>query len=183
MKRYNQKDPSHYYDENGEQLDPELFKVQELEEDDVLLEDGSKGIIISYKEFAVISGAAIDYINKHFTSNEVGKISSFPMMLKTKHPNEPTLNILYKSQRTMHDKKTLQSDLGLGKSQFNDFFRKLLLKNIIFYGKTGINEVMTNVIMLNPFYAKRTMRKHKYLNEVFKPLRLKRPEKPVTSKP
>ena len=122
-------------------------------------------VIMHSKEFVVIDSTAFQYISKHFSVTDIGRI------LKMADMTYGEYNILYNGS-VPHDNKTLMEALEYSRNKFATFMKRLERKSIIYYISGYFDDKPAKYIMLNPHLARKRKTINRECLDVFKDIKL-----------
>lgn len=112
-------------------------------------------VIIDSKEYVIIDSKALNYIKKHFSVTEVGRITAMSDMVKG------CFNILHTKENIPHTDSSLMEEIEYTRNKYADFMKKLLLKGVIYYVIGYKNDKQVKYILLNPHLARKSKTIHK----------------------
>lgn len=165
MKRYFNKlkvDATKYRnDKSGKTLDEEHPNITSLNR-------YNKNMIKAhYDNYVIVNSKAFDYINSVFTDVEISRI------LKMANMVQGCFNILHIDDDNHHTEESLMATIKYSRNKYNDFMKKLELKNIINYQYDYKDRKPVVYILLNPYLARKTKAIHKDCYKYFDDLKLK----------
>lgn len=106
-------------------------------------------IMPDYKEYVVMSSEAREFIHDTFSDVEASRIFKMADMMNDCY------NALYNKQNKLHTKETLTVELKYTRDKFTRFMKKMYMSGIIWYLKGVIDGQEVNMILFNPFIAKK----------------------------
>lgn len=111
-------------------------------------------IIMNSDEYVILDSKALQYVQEHFSSVDLGRIMKMTDMTYGEY------NILYNGNDP-HNKVTLMEELEYSRNKFANFMKRLEMKSIIYYISGYKNNRRIKYIMLNPHLARKRKTIHK----------------------
>jgi len=107
-----------------------------------------KIVIMNSDEYVILDSKALEYVQEHFNSTDLGRIMKMTNMTRGQY------NVLYNGEKP-HSKQTLMTELDYSRNKFSNFLKRLEMKSIIYYIVGYVDGKRARSIMMNPHLARK----------------------------